>query len=82
MPYVKETLINLTSLVWFTSVILLILYQEKWRLIAIICVGMACITLVYPPIGWLRPTRHSDRNPQVITYLLAYLLVLFTYLML
>ena len=61
MPYMKETLINLLSLVTFVAPIALIVYRDLWQKILTAWVGLTILTLAYPPVGsWLRPHRHSD----------------------
>ena len=61
MPYVKESLINLLSLVTFVAPIGLILYRDLWQKILTVWGGLTILTVMYPPVGsWLRPHRHSD----------------------
>ena len=63
--YIKETLINLLSLVTFIAPIVLILYRndtEMWKKVISLWGGLTLLTLSYPPFGsWLRPHRHSDK---------------------
>ena len=62
--YVKESLVNLLSLVTFIAPIVLILYynnMEMWKKVLSLWAGLTVLTLAYPPVGsWLRPHRHSD----------------------
>lgn len=63
--YVKESLVNLLSLVTFIAPIVLILYynnMEMWKKVLSLWAGLTVLTLAYPPVGsWLRPHRHSDK---------------------
>ena len=61
MPYIKETLINLLSIVTFVVPVLVIIYRDLWQEIFTVWIGLSILTLAYPPVGsWLRPHRHSD----------------------
>jgi len=49
------------NLFYYVLIIFLCIYLSSRE--ALIAVSILCfITYVYPPIGWLRPHRHSD-NP-------------------
>lgn len=36
-------------------------YLQLRRKIMLVWVGLVVVTLLYPPMGWLRPHRHSER---------------------
>lgn len=63
--YVKESLVNLLSMVTFIAPIVLILYYNDinmWKKVLSLWAGLTVLTLAYPPVGsWLRPHRHSEK---------------------
>jgi len=60
MPGIKETLLNLASIYLFLSVPLLVLYKHEYKNILLGLAGTLGLAVIYPPIGWMRPHRHSD----------------------
>ena len=59
--YVKETLINVSSMVSISAPIVIILWPDSWKQTLGLVSILLAVTLAYPPFGspW-RPHRHSD----------------------
>lgn len=59
--YVKETLINVSSMVSICAPVIMILWPELLKTVGLVWIGVLVVTLLYPPVGspW-RPHRHSD----------------------
>lgn len=60
MVFIKEALINISSMVSFLVPIALIFYLQEWKTILGTWAGVFLLTLIFPPVGWMRPHRHSD----------------------
>ena len=59
--YVKETLINISSMVSISAPVVMIVWPQHWQTVLTVVLVVLGVTLAYPPFGspW-RPHRHSD----------------------
>eukprot|EP00636_Phaeomonas_parva_P005469 CAMPEP_0118863646 /NCGR_PEP_ID=MMETSP1163-20130328/8440_1 /TAXON_ID=124430 /ORGANISM="Phaeomonas parva, Strain CCMP2877" /LENGTH=89 /DNA_ID=CAMNT_0006797673 /DNA_START=143 /DNA_END=413 /DNA_ORIENTATION=+ len=56
----KALFINIWSTLTFLLPIVLLVKPELLQTAGAAWVGLGCVTLLVPPIGWLKPHPHSD----------------------